>query len=128
MSQSVLNNLRVLFVDDEAPIREVMRIELPRMGHDVTICEEGKAAIAAIDKNTFDAAIVDLRMPGISGWDVVAHLRTVSPETDIIISTGHGNMEDAIQALRRRRQHPRLRLHLPHPRPPRPDSSSGRSS
>lgn len=101
MSQSALNNLRVLFVDDEAPIREVMRIELPRMGHEVTICEDGKTAIAAIDKNTFDAAIVDLKMPGISGWDVVAHLRTVSPETDIIISTGHGNMEDAIQALRR---------------------------
>src|SRR5258708_5798241 len=78
-----------------------MRIELPRMGHEVTICEDGKAAIAAIEKNTFDAAIVDLRMPGISGWDVVAHLRTASPETEIIISTGHGNMEDAIQALRR---------------------------
>jgi DNA-binding NtrC family response regulator len=101
LSQSALNSLRVLFVDDEAPIRDVMRIELPRMGHEVTLCEDGKAALAAIDKNTFDAAIIDLRMPGIPGWDVVAHLRSVSPETDIIISTGHGNMEDAIQALRR---------------------------
>src|SRR5262249_46721475 len=78
-----------------------MRIELPRMGHEVTICEDGKAALAAVEKNTFDAAIVDLRMPGISGWDVVAHLRNVSPETEVVISTGHGNMEDAIQALRR---------------------------
>lgn len=101
MSQSALNKLRVLFVDDEAPIRDVMRIELPRMGHDTCICEDGKAALAAIEKNTFDAAIIDLRMPGIPGWDVVAHLRTVSPETEIIISTGHGAMEDAIQALRR---------------------------
>ena len=101
MNQSALNKLRVLFVDDEAPIRDVMRIELPRMGHEAVICEDGKAAIAAVEKNTFDAAIVDLRMPGISGWDVVVHLRTASPETEIIISTGHGNMEDAIQALRR---------------------------
>jgi DNA-binding NtrC family response regulator len=101
LNQSALNKLRVLFVDDEAPIRDVMRIELPRMGHEVTICEDGKTAIAAVEKNTFDAAIVDLRMPGISGWDVVAHLRNVSPETEIVISTGHGNMEDAIQALRR---------------------------
>jgi DNA-binding NtrC family response regulator len=91
----------VLFVDDEAPIREVMRNELPRMGHEPTICEDGQCAIAAVDKHTFDAAIVDLRMPGIPGWDVVAHLRAVSPETEVIISTGHGNMEDAIQALRR---------------------------
>src|SRR5260370_2855535 len=78
-----------------------MRIEMPRMGHEATICEDGKTEIAAVERNTFDAAIVDLRMPGISGWDVVAHLRTASPDTDIIISTGHGNMEDAIQALRR---------------------------
>ncbi len=96
-----MNKLRILFVDDEAPIREVMKIELQRMGHDAVICEDGKAAITAADKNSFDAAIVDLRMPGLSGWDVIEHLKTVSPETDVIISTGHGNMEDAIQALRR---------------------------
>lgn len=101
MSQTALNKLRILFVDDEAPIREVMKIELQRMGHDAVICEDGKTAIAAADKNSFDAAIVDLRMPGLSGWDVIEHLKTVSPETDVIISTGHGNMEDAIQALRR---------------------------
>ncbi|MFN7769893.1 MAG: sigma-54-dependent transcriptional regulator [Planctomycetaceae bacterium] len=101
MSPTALNKLRILFVDDEAPIREVMKIELQRMGHDAVICEDGKAAITAADKNSFDAAIVDLRMPGLSGWDVIEHLKTVSPETDVIISTGHGNMEDAIQALRR---------------------------
>jgi DNA-binding NtrC family response regulator len=101
LSQSVLNKLRILFVDDEATIRDVMRIELPRMGHEVTICDDGQTAIAALEKHTFDVAIVDLRMPGISGWDVVSHLRAVAPETEVIISTGHGNMEDAIQALRR---------------------------
>src|SRR5580698_8586905 len=95
------NKLRVLFVDDEPPIRDVMRIELPRMGHEATICEDGTAAIAAIDKHPFDVAIVDLRMPGLSGWDVVDHLKRVSPDTEVIISTGHGSMEEAIQALRR---------------------------
>jgi DNA-binding NtrC family response regulator len=95
------NKLRVLFVDDEPPIRDVMKIELPRMGHEATICEDGTAAIAAIDKHSFDVAIVDLRMPGLSGWDVVDHLKRVSPDTEVIISTGHGSMEEAIQALRR---------------------------
>jgi DNA-binding NtrC family response regulator len=93
--------LRVLFVDDEPPIRDVMKIELPRMGHEATICEDGNAAIAAIDKHSFDVAIVDLRMPGLSGWDVVDHLKKVAPDTEVIISTGHGSMEEAIQALRR---------------------------
>jgi DNA-binding NtrC family response regulator len=101
LSQSASQKLRVLFVDDEAAIRDVMRLEIPRMGHDVTICEDGQAAVAALEKHTFDAAIVDLRMPGISGWEVIEHIRSASPETEVIISTGHGNMDDAIQAVRR---------------------------
>ena len=100
VGSSALNKLRVLFVDDESPIREVMRIELPRMGHDSTICEDGQAALAVLEKHTFDAAIIDLRMPELSGWDVVDHIKKVSPETEIIISTGHGNIDKAIQAIR----------------------------
>lgn len=100
MSQTATYTLRVLFVDDEAPIRDVMKIELARMGHDVTVCENGEQAIEAIDRQTFDAAIVDLRMPGIDGWAVVEHLRQVAPDTEFVISTGHGNMDEAIQAVR----------------------------
>jgi len=93
-------SLRVLFVDDEAPIRGVMANELPRMGHDATICQDGAEAIAAIDASSFDAAIVDLRMPGVSGWDVIEHIKTAAPETEVIISTGHGGLDDAIRAIR----------------------------
>lgn len=95
------NRLRVLFVDDEAMIREVMRIELPRMGHDVTVCESGEHALEVIDNGSFDAAIVDIRMPGIDGWQVVDHLKQVSPDTQIIIHTAHGNLDEAVTAIRR---------------------------
>lgn len=98
---SSANRLRVLFVDDEAMIREVMRIELPRMGHEVTVCDGGQAAIDAVNATTFDAAIVDLRMPGIDGWQVVDHIKSVSPETQVVIHTAHGNVDEAIQAVRR---------------------------
>ena len=94
------NQLRVLFIDDESAIRDVMSIELPRMGHDVVICEDGQSAFKALDENTYHAAIVDLRMPGLSGWEVVEHIKNVSPETEVIIHTGHGNLDDAIQAIR----------------------------
>jgi len=97
---SSASKLRVLFLDDEAPIREVMRIELPRMGHDATICEDGESAKKALQNNTYDAAIVDLRMPGLSGWQVVEHIKQVAPDTEVIIHTGHGSMEEAIQAIR----------------------------
>jgi DNA-binding NtrC family response regulator len=100
LSSAPQKTLRVLFVDDEPAIRSVMQIELPHMGHDVTLCENGEEALVAIDKQSFDAAIIDLRMPGISGWDVVDHLKTVSPETEFVISTGHGDMAEAIQAVR----------------------------
>lgn len=95
------HKLKVLFVDDESAIRDIMAIELPRMGHQVTICADGEKAIAALDKQSFDAAIIDLRMPGIDGWGVVDHLKKVSPETEFVISTGHGNMDEAIQAIRK---------------------------
>ena len=97
---STKHKLRVLFVDDEESIASMMRLELPRMGHDATICENGQDAIRALEENTFDAAIIDLRMPGLSGWEVVEQLRKISPETEFVISTGHGSMDDAIQALR----------------------------
>ncbi|GIT30133.1 MAG: hypothetical protein Ct9H300mP1_21790 [Planctomycetaceae bacterium] len=45
-----------------------MRIELPRMGHEVTVCEDGETALGVLAEHHFDAAIVDLKMPGISGW------------------------------------------------------------
>jgi len=77
-----------------------MKIELPRMGHDVTICEDGSTALEAIEKQTYDAAIIDLRMPGLSGWDVVEHIKAAAPDTEVIIHTGHGNMEAAVRAIR----------------------------
>ena len=102
MTVATIQKLRVLFVDDEPAIRDVMKIELPRMGHDVVMCEDGYAAIKALEKQPFDVAIVDLRMPGLSGWDVIDHIKKVSPETEVIISTGHGDMDAAIQGIRLR--------------------------
>jgi DNA-binding NtrC family response regulator len=92
--------LRLLFVDDEAPIRTVMGKELQRIGHDVTVVDGGQAALAAMTESAFDAAIVDLKMPGVDGWGVIEHIKKSGFDTDIIISTGHGGIDDAIRALR----------------------------
>ena len=94
------HKLRVLFVDDEQSIADLMRSELPRMGHSATICQSPTEAIRTLDENTYDAAIVDLKMPGGSGWDVVDHIRSAAPETEYVISTGHGSMDEAIRAIR----------------------------
>ncbi len=93
-------SLRVLFVDDETSLREFMRSELPRLGHEVTVCPDGKAALKALEKATFDAAILDLRMPGMSGLEVLEHLKKVSPDTEAVVMTGHASIETATMAMR----------------------------
>jgi DNA-binding NtrC family response regulator len=93
-------SLRVLFVDDEVSLREFMRSELPRLGHEVTVCQDGRAALKVLEKSTFDAAILDLRMPGMTGIEVLEHLKKVSPDTEAVVMTGHASMETAIEAVR----------------------------
>src|SRR6266478_999953 len=93
-------SLRVLFVDDEPSLREFMRSELPRLGHEVTVCQDGRAALKVLEKSTFDAAILDLRMPGMTGIEVLEHLKKVSPDTEAVVMTGHASMETAIEAIR----------------------------
>jgi DNA-binding NtrC family response regulator len=93
-------SLRVLFVDDETSLREFMRSELPRLGHEITVCQDGKAALKVLEKTTFDAAILDLRMPGMTGIEVLEYLKKVAPDTEAVVMTGHASMETAIEAVR----------------------------
>ncbi len=93
-------SLRVLFVDDERALQELMRTELPRLGHEVTVCPDGRAALKVLEKGRFDAAILDLRMPGMTGLEVLEHLKKASPDTEAVMMTGHASMETAIEALR----------------------------
>ena len=77
-----------------------MRLELPRLGHTVTVCPDGLTAIAALDKNTYDCIIVDLDMPGKDGISVISHCKEISPETEAVVLTGKSTTETAIAALR----------------------------
>ena len=89
-----------MFADDEPSLQELMKLELPRLGHRVTVCPDGLTAMAALDKNTYDCILVDLDMPGRDGIGVIAHCKEVSPETEAVVLTGKSSMETAIAALR----------------------------
>src|ERR1700679_1405351 len=93
-------SLRILFADDEKSLQEFMRSELPRLGHEVTVCPDGKTAMKVLEKSSFDAAILDLRMPGMTGIEVLEYLKSVSPDTEALVMTGHASMETAIDAMR----------------------------
>src|SRR4051812_8318624 len=77
-----------------------MRSELPRLGHEVTVCPDGRAAVKTLGTGAFDAAILDLRMPGLTGIEVLEQIRKLSPDTETVIMTGHASMETAIEAVR----------------------------
>jgi len=92
--------MRILFADDEASLQELMRIELPRLGHEATVCPDGRTALAALDRTAFDCVIVDLDMPAVGGLDVIARVRETSPDTEAVIITGKSSLESAIAAVR----------------------------
>lgn len=93
-------SLRILFADDESHLRELMQMELPRLGHDVTVCPDGTAALKALEKGSFDVALMDMRMPGLTGIEVLGKIRSICPETAVVILTGHATVDTAVQALR----------------------------
>ena len=100
MSTPSHKRLRILFADDEQHLQELMRIELPRMGHEVTVCPDGRTALAALEKGTYDAAVLDLQMPGMTGLEILGRLRDISPQTEAVILTGHATLDTAVGALR----------------------------
>ena len=77
-----------------------MSLELPRMGHEVTVCPDGAVAVAAMERNTYDCILVDLDMPKLSGIEVIAKARQLSPDTEAIVLTGKSSLDTAIAALR----------------------------
>jgi len=92
--------MRILFADDETSIQELMRIELPRLGHEATVCPDGRTALAALDRTSYDCVIVDLDMPGAGGLEVIARVRETSPDTETVIITGKSSVESAVAAVR----------------------------
>ena len=92
--------MRVLFADDETSLQELMRIELPRLGHEATVCPDGRTALAALDRTSYDCVIADLDMPGVGGLDLIARVRESSPDTETVIITGKSSVESAVTAVR----------------------------
>lgn len=91
---------KILVVDDEEVMRrslvEVLRLE----GHQVSAVENGRAALEVLGKEDFDLVVLDLKMPGIDGVEVMRVSRQKYPDMQIILLTAHGSLESAIEALR----------------------------
>jgi len=95
-----VNGARVLVVDDEPDIRELLEITLGRMGMETVSCPDLGAARVAIGSGRFDLCLTDMRLPDGDGIDLVRFLQSDRPEIPVAVITAHGNMESAVAALK----------------------------
>lgn len=80
---------RVLVVDDEEDVREMMASILSDVGYVVTTVADGAAALAAVKRDPFALATLDLRMPGMSGRETLVGLRAIAPDMPVVVVSGH---------------------------------------
>jgi DNA-binding response OmpR family regulator len=92
-------NARILLVDDEASIRLTLGALLQRTGYEVTSADGGEQAMQLLERQSFDLLLTDLKMPGIDGMQVVAAARERQPDVAVIVLTGHGSVETAVEGL-----------------------------
>ena len=91
---------KVLLVDDEEGIRKVLTIYLQDLGYEVSTADNGKKAAEKIDWDFFDIVLTDIRMPGMDGVSLLKHIKKDSPDTEVIMITGHGDFKLAIESLK----------------------------
>jgi two-component system, NtrC family, response regulator PilR len=91
---------RVLVVDDERSMRELLSIVLKRDGHDVFVADSGKAAVDLLKRERFDILITDIRMPEMTGVDVLREAKLIDPAIISIVMTAFASTDTAVEALR----------------------------
>jgi two-component system, NtrC family, response regulator PilR len=91
---------RVLVVDDERSMRDLLAITLRQHQYDVAVADGGEAAIAALKAGTFDLVITDLRMRQLDGLAVLKATKELSPETVVLVVTAFASTETAVEAMK----------------------------
>lgn len=90
----------VLVVDDEKNIREGLGEYLRLEGYEIVLAADGREGAQAADRGDIDLVITDLRMPGLSGHELLKQVASRYPSVPVIVLTGHGTVEDAVNAMR----------------------------
>src|SRR5215210_3075474 len=92
--------MRILILDDEPNIRRTLRMALEAMGHSVEEALSGPKALGLVERQAFDVALVDLRLGGESGLDLLEPLLAQLPRLAIIVITAHASIDSAVEAMR----------------------------
>ncbi len=90
----------ILIVDDELSMREFLKILLEKDGHQVEMAADASSALSAASQNTFDLVISDIRMPRMTGLELLAELKKDQPDLPVIMITAFASPEDAVNAMK----------------------------
>jgi signal transduction histidine kinase len=91
---------KILLVDDEEDIREVVHLSLADMGYQVLEAEDGDEALRIFQKVQPPIVLTDIKMPNMDGIELLQKIKRENPETEVIMITGHGDMDLAIKSLK----------------------------
>lgn len=91
---------KVLLIDDETEFLENLSARMNLRGMNVTTAQDGTAALDAMGKESFDAVVLDLQMPGMDGIEVLKRIKAERPNMQIILLTGHASLEKGVEAMR----------------------------
>ncbi|HEY6928323.1 MAG TPA: sigma-54 dependent transcriptional regulator [Thermoanaerobaculia bacterium] len=92
---------RVLIVDDDAGIRDALRMILEYEGYEVAVAADGKAGLAEIETGAPDAVLLDIKMPGMDGFEVLDRIAAREGAPPVLMISGHGDIATAVEATRR---------------------------
>lgn len=91
---------QILVIDDEESIRRLLTKELATATREVLVAKNGREAIATLRNNWVDVVIMDLRLPDVDGLDLLIEVRESVPYTEVVMITGHGDIDIAVEAMK----------------------------
>lgn len=95
-----MDSARVLVVDDDKAVRTALQVNLTKSGLDVVTLADPTLVLSLLTESTFDLVMTDVQMPGMNGMELLSKVKEVSPDTAVIVMTGYGSVQDAVQAMR----------------------------
>ncbi len=91
--------IKTLIIDDEAAHGETVADSLRRVGYDCTVATSGSDGAAMLEQDAYEIVVTDLRMGNVSGMEILAKAKEVLPDAEVILVTGHGTIQSAVEAM-----------------------------
>src|SRR5258705_5641684 len=92
---------RILVIDDDAGIRESLKMTLEYDGYEVIGAATGQEGLALVERDAPDLVLLDVKMPGMDGLDVLERLRTMNEALPVVVVSGHGTISTAVEATKK---------------------------